>query len=366
MGDRGTMIAPNRDRHGFVKFTGEPLGGACAQSYCEELIVFAFRRRRAVAEVVDICQQILAVPEHKRLAFGAIDCLHLADINRMITTGQTREDPALKPRAATTQQRHAAETDIDIEAAKLISRRVREPIRQFYLILSENVHGEASGFEENRMAVHLDGLTPKNQRRVERYRTERVGGHAVKSSVLVDRGDHGDSRHERSQRASQLVAIEQTNVRHLNLRALTRFIRSRQHRFRFSHPWRYVLGETNDRGRRVRVGHVSEHEAPDHVVQPSARELIGQRLRNRFCGARNRMAGFDELIEGRRQLRVYRLSSMFSPELDEALIKAWPGVSANFMGLAVGRSNDNVAIDSNERLGPALKACRRPFLAISI
>src|SRR6476646_3811676 len=57
---------------------------------------------------------------------------------------------------------------------------------------------------------------------------------------------------------------------------------------------------------------------------------------------------------------------MLPPELDETPIEGWPGFSTEFMCFTVGPPYDDVAIDSDERRGPALKACRVPFLAISI
>ena len=77
------MIAPNRERHGLIEFADEALDGSRTQAHCDDLIVFVTQRWLAVAEIMGVGQQILAVPEHKRLPFSLLDRIHLTDIDRM-------------------------------------------------------------------------------------------------------------------------------------------------------------------------------------------------------------------------------------------------------------------------------------------
>ena len=110
-----------------------------------------------------------------------------------------------------------------------------------------------------------------------------------------------------------------------------------------------MFGKAADRSCSLRVRHGSEHEASDHVVQPTERDLIGQNLRNRAGRTGDRMAGFDELVERGWQLRVDRLRPVLAPELDEVLVERGPGLPAQLMGVAIGLADDDVAIDTDQR-----------------
>jgi hypothetical protein len=78
--------------------------------------------------VVGISAQILTAAERQGLPFGTIDRMHLAEVNRMIAPWYSREHLTLKPSAATSQQRHTAEADIDIKAGEFLLGRPRKPI----------------------------------------------------------------------------------------------------------------------------------------------------------------------------------------------------------------------------------------------
>src|SRR5258708_1836443 len=112
--------------------------------------------------------------------------------------------------------------------------------------------------------------------------------------------------------------------------------------------------------------HASEHEAADDVVHASTRDLVGQNLSDHPGRSRNRMAGFDELVEGRRQLGIHRLRSMLAPELDEVLIEGRPCLPADVECLTIGSANDDVALDSDERRRRTLMVGPGGLLAVSI
>src|SRR5260221_337820 len=82
-----------------------------------------------------------------------------------------------------------------------------------------------------------------------------------------------------------------------HLLALICLWRSSDDSFFCLHGRHHVLGEATDRGRDVGVRHGSKHEASDHVVHPTSRDLVGEHLRNCFGRTGNGMAGFGELIE---------------------------------------------------------------------
>src|SRR6266436_6937957 len=128
MGDRWTVRAPDGERHRLVEFTDETLDRTRAESHYGELSLLVIRRQCTVGPVVGISQQILAVAEDQRLPFGAIDRMHLTNVDRMVAARHPGNDPALESRAATTEQRHAAGTDIDIDAGELLLGRLRKPL----------------------------------------------------------------------------------------------------------------------------------------------------------------------------------------------------------------------------------------------
>ena len=70
MGDGWTVGAPDGKCHRLVELVRKARDRARAEPHRGELRLFAIGRHCAVSHIVGISQQILAVAEHKRLAFG--------------------------------------------------------------------------------------------------------------------------------------------------------------------------------------------------------------------------------------------------------------------------------------------------------
>ena len=91
---------------------------------------------------------------------------------------------------------------LDEAHLKALDCAPREMIAEMLVIFRQNADAVAA--HDGKNSVHVGAIVERhqNQRRVEGYGSERVGGHAVRA-VFVTRGDHRDAGGEAAERVTK-------------------------------------------------------------------------------------------------------------------------------------------------------------------
>jgi len=116
--------------------------------------------------------------------------------------------PALEPGQRIREARRTTVPHDVGDVAELVGRGRREPVRQRALVGAEHAHGEHAGCRETRERRRGALQAPEDQRRIERYRRERVDGEAFELAVGGAGGDDGDARGEPPERVAQRALVD--------------------------------------------------------------------------------------------------------------------------------------------------------------
>ena len=100
----------------------------------------------------------------------------LADKQHVIARGVQRVMPAFEPRRAAFDQRRAGVAKAKRHAGEAIGMRTGEAPRQVDLVVREHVDGVILCSLECVEAARAQSKAPDDERRIERYRVERIGG----------------------------------------------------------------------------------------------------------------------------------------------------------------------------------------------
>ena len=109
--------------------------------------------------------------------------------------------------AAIDHRRAVVRHDVrDIEEAVVM--RAGEALGELDLIGRQDVDDEMRCLLEGGQALRIERLAPQHERRVERYRGERIDGEADRLAILASRGDDGDAGGEGAERVAEVARIE--------------------------------------------------------------------------------------------------------------------------------------------------------------
>src|SRR5437763_14185215 len=128
---------------------------------------------------------------------------HLADKEHVVACRMPRVMAALEPRGTVFDERRFCLAEMKRHARESIKMRAREAPREIDLIVREDIDGVALGGLEHSETSRAPGEAPDDERRIERYRIERVRGEADEPVRRPGRDDR-DAGRELAQRIAKL------------------------------------------------------------------------------------------------------------------------------------------------------------------
>ena len=145
---------------------------------------------------------VAAAVEEQRRSLAVADVLDLAEEERVVAAPVGAHDARDEMRERAFDERRVA-NDLEQRLRRVLGDAAREPVGQRRLALLEHADAVARALAQQPVHPRAPVDRDQHERRPQRDRHERVGGHAV--HLLADaRGDHRDAGREHPERAPEL------------------------------------------------------------------------------------------------------------------------------------------------------------------
>jgi len=155
---------------------------------------------------------VLAAMEEERLAIVAGHAFDFADEDGVIAGGMFRDEIAGEMGQRPFQQRNTALCPLKTDAQLLLDFgslfAFREMLGEGLLAFAENADAKAALRFEERQKASIVGHANEDQKRLERDRSEGVGGHAMNAAGFAFDGDDGDAGGESARDTTEKGRIE--------------------------------------------------------------------------------------------------------------------------------------------------------------